>query len=363
MDKILTTKEVAHLAGVHKDTLLRWLRDQRVPEPKRNRNGWRLFSEDEAKIIVSYARGNQQPLGVRENRAAFERWEIALERLKTMDWNFEGIGTGYLTHSLHPYPAKFIPQIPNTLIQELSSIGETVLDPFCGSGTTLVEALLLKRNAIGIDANPLACLISRAKTSILNDSEIESLGRLRENLSIIADSPRISGALSLFPSKIEEDLESQKPDSDAIAFWFDPHVIEELALLKASCHQLNSERARDVALTVFSSIVVTVSRQDSDTRYVRRNKQIGRGETIRRFIRALADAIERLKNLADLVGIPSKCKVIHGNILEPLNLETVDLAVSSPPYPNAFSYHLYHRNRMLWLGMDWEAFKRVEIGS
>ena len=87
--------------------------------------------------------------------------EAALARLAAVEWDFASARTGYLTHNLHPYPAKFIPQIPNALIQELSSIGETVADVFCGSGTTLLEALLLKRSAIGIDANPLAARIGR----------------------------------------------------------------------------------------------------------------------------------------------------------------------------------------------------------
>ena len=103
-----------------------------------------------------------------------------INKLQGLDWDFADAQTGYLTHSLHPYPAKYIPQIPNVLIQELSSVGDTVLDPFCGSGVTLVEALLLKRHAVGVDANPLACLIARAKTTRLTETEVESLRRLAE---------------------------------------------------------------------------------------------------------------------------------------------------------------------------------------
>lgn len=60
----------------------------------------------------------------------------------------------YLTHNLHPYPAKFIPQIPKELIVRLSKKNNWVLDPFCGSGTSLVEARLTGRNSIGVDVNP-----------------------------------------------------------------------------------------------------------------------------------------------------------------------------------------------------------------
>ena len=94
----------------------------------------------------------------------------ATTALKKIDWDFTGVKTNHSTHSLHPYPAKYIPQIPAALIKELSNLGETVVDIFCGSGTTLVEALSLGRNAIGIDANPLACLISEAKTTKLTQN-------------------------------------------------------------------------------------------------------------------------------------------------------------------------------------------------
>ena len=62
-------------------------------------------------------------------------------KLRHTDFDFTDSKTKYLTHGLHPYPAKFIPQIPDILIRELTSEGDTVADVFCGSGTTLVEAL------------------------------------------------------------------------------------------------------------------------------------------------------------------------------------------------------------------------------
>src|SRR5438067_1083017 len=107
--------------------------------------------------------------------------------LRAVDWDFANVKTSYLTHGLHPYPAKYIPQIPKTLIQEFSSHGETVADIFCGSGTTLVEALLLGRNAIGVDANPLACLISEAKTTRLVNGDEDSLRDVISRANALAE--------------------------------------------------------------------------------------------------------------------------------------------------------------------------------
>src|SRR5438034_5142665 len=119
-----------------------------------------------------------------------------LEALAGVDWDFARTRTNGLTHSIHPYPAKFIPQIPATLIEALSSPGETVGDIFCGSGTTLVEALRCGRNAIGIDANPLACLISDAKvTRISTCEEHELRGAVRRARELASD---LAGSTPLF---------------------------------------------------------------------------------------------------------------------------------------------------------------------
>jgi site-specific DNA-methyltransferase (cytosine-N4-specific) len=124
-----------------------------------------------------------------------------------------------------------------------------------------------------------------------------------------------------------------------------------------------SETASTVALVAFSSIVVAVSKQDSDTRYVRREKGLLPGETMARFARALKSSVTAVDNLAGRIREGLRCEVHHANILDSPASPRFDLMVCSPPYPNAFSYHLYHMTRMLWLGMDQPRFKREEIGS
>src|ERR671930_1000447 len=83
-------------------------------------------------------------------------------------WSFKQLHraqTSYLTHDYHRYPAKFIPQLAERLIRENSKSGDLVCDPFMGSGTTLLEAILNSRRAYGSDINPLSVLISKAKTT------------------------------------------------------------------------------------------------------------------------------------------------------------------------------------------------------
>ncbi len=285
-----------------------------------------------------------------------------LGNLRSLDWDFRDAKTDYLTHGLHPYPAKFIPQIPNALIQELSSVGDVVGDIFCGSGTTLVEALLLKRHAVGIDANPLACLISKAKTTRVTDEDTAALQELAERTAGLSE---VIGSTddqhSLFPPT--EMFASEVPDNDAIGFWFEPAVTKELAHIRAMISELRSKQARLVADTAFSAIVVNVSRQDSDTRYVRRQKAVRSGDVFRRFSRSLTNAAQATTELTALVEPRFQRNVHYANVLDAPSVELLDLVVCSPPYPNAYSYHLYHMTRMLWLGMNQPEFKAVEIGS
>jgi site-specific DNA-methyltransferase (cytosine-N4-specific) len=88
-----------------------------------------------------------------------------------IDFNFNNSDTMYLIHSLHPYPAKFPLQLPHPIIK-VAHKRATVLDPFCGSGTTLVGARLFGCNAIGVDVNGLSSLLLKVKTTPLSETYI-----------------------------------------------------------------------------------------------------------------------------------------------------------------------------------------------
>lgn len=352
---MISTAETAKRAGVHKDTLLRWLRRGLVREPARDRHGWRYFTEEEVMDVVAYARSEHH-----EDAPPIEMGENAsLQALAGMDWDFAGAKTNYLTHRLHPYPAKFIPQIPNALIQELSRVGDTVGDIFCGSGTTLVESLTLKRNAVGVDASPLACLIARAKTTILTEEGRHELLCVLRRVRQMAENAQAS-SYSALPGVISA---AWRPAFPKLSFWFEDFIIEELAEALQICRAIASPEARTVALASFSSIVVTVSRQDSDTRYVRRDKGTVPGDAFKRFARALEQSLEVVAEFTDIVEPRFNCTIVEKNLLLKPDVPMLDLVVCSPPYPNAFSYHLYHMTRMIWLGMDQPRFKAEEIGS
>jgi len=147
-------------------------------------------------------------------------------------------------------------------------------------------------------------------------------------------------------------------------FWFPPAAQNELALIKQAIDACSLERAREFLQVAFSSIIVNVSYQDSDTRYTRRDKGLKEKETLRKWqgrVNEMLTAICRMDSVACLGAAQTFAE--DARCFESVKSRSVDLVVTSPPYPNAYSYHLYHRFRMEWLGYDQPRFKREEIGS
>lgn len=277
------------------------------------------------------------------------------DQLSRVDWDFPNSSRGRGIHALHPYPAKFIPEIPNSLIRILSEEGNQVLDPFCGSGTTLVEALINNRKAIGVDINPLAVLISKVKTTRMDQHEAS---RVRETLSKMET--EIDGFLAH-----ESKTECTRPSYAKLSFWFEEKVIHELCFIKKIIDNIDDSTVKNFLNVIFSSIIVRVSRQDSDTRYARVQKNIQTRDVVDIFIRKCRNSLPSFEALPK--GFDSKnCKVFCHDALDLpsiLGEDSIDLVVTSPPYPNAYTYNLYHRNRLIWLDFDFEGLRKLEIGS
>ena len=125
------------------------------------------FEEQVAPSISRFSRIRSEELHETVRVEELEDTGRVFGELRSQDWSFTHDDTRYLTHDLHPYPAKFIPQIPAHLIARLSAPGDTVFDPFGGSATTAVEAVRLGRRAISFDANPLSALIGNVKTGFM----------------------------------------------------------------------------------------------------------------------------------------------------------------------------------------------------
>lgn len=290
-----------------------------------------------------------------------------INTLCELDWTFATADTAYLTHDLHPYAAKFIPQLPATLIGGLSLRGETVWDPFGGSGTTALESALRYRHAISSDANPLAQYIGRAKTTTLTREDSSSLVELRDRVLILSRSRRAIADLSPRQSAAVAGLVPPIPN---IYKWFAHSAVEELALIKFLLSEL-SGGAKCVALCTFSKIVLRSSKQDSETRYSSREREFASGDVLRLFASELTSAATRVAQVGAWLQFRTPTfltadlreSIVGKTGDHTIRPESVSLIVTSPPYPNAMDYHLYHRFRLYWLGYDPSALAKIEIGS
>lgn len=286
------------------------------------------------------------------------------KKVSSLDWAFKDDDTRYLTHDLHPYPAKFIPQIPANLIMRLSMPGDIVFDPFGGSATTAVEAVRLGRRAISLDANPLSALIGRVKTGFMTSKvrvDLEQLYAAVEGHIIGSDSKQKNWSKSLT-------IQSQEyiPNIPNIEKWFEDYVISELCLICHLIDQITEGLARDSAQLALSRIIIRVSNQESETRYVSVKKNIKPVLTLRAYLESLKTVIRRLETAAiDLQFSDANFLVgdSRHEVPDKIGQNSIDLIVTSPPYPNATDYHLYHRFRLFWLGFDPKHLGRIEIGS
>lgn len=264
--------------------------------------------------------------------------------LGRVDWDFPASAKGDSIHSIHPYPAKFIPEIPRTLIELLGvPEGTVVLDPFCGSGVTLVEAQRMGFPSVGVDLNPIACLLSRVKTQ----PGVPDLDVLAGEL--VARAKR--GSPGTPPLAI--------PNVD---HWFEKPVQEAIQGLVRAMAGLEGSTL-DALRMALSSILVRVSNQDSDTRYAAVEKNVDADAVYDSFL-AAARKMSRVLPAPDHALPPAR--VIESNILDVAAEDVgqpIGLVITSPPYPNAYEYWLYHKYRMYWLGYDPLAVRRHEIGA
>lgn len=157
--------------------------------------------------------------------------ERLIEKITSINWEFADEDTQYLSHNIHRYSGKFIPQIAKSVIELFTDEEDIVLDPYLGSGTTALEAILSGRKSIGIDINPLAILISEVKTMVL---PIEVLENFRTDL-ICSLEGVFSPQMTLFSIKylpaIQNPEESERFSTEWNQKWYQDPVLKQLIII------------------------------------------------------------------------------------------------------------------------------------
>lgn len=358
---LLTELEAQAVLRVSRTTLWRLRRTGGLPHFRIGGEIRYRRSDLDSWLEAHKANGPETAQAVRLDTCLDARECAWRDAILAQEWGFHEEPTNSLTHSLHPYPAKFPPPLPARLIEILSQPGDTILDPFCGSGTTLVEALRLGRDAVGFDVNPIGVLATRAKALPLSTGDRQTLLDLADTLYSDAE-----GAKS--PQRVlgREELSCEPYDLPAIpniGNWFEPVAIREIGIVLTRIERLTNGHARDVARASLSAILVQVSNQDSETRYTARPRGLIAGEVLERCARKLRETLRAHESWRNCEERNCRVEIGDARSLSPSMVGRVHAVVTSPPYANAFDYHLYHRHRMFWLGYDPGQVRSREIGS
>ncbi len=260
-----------------------------------------------------------------------------------LDLNFAGVDTQYATHAIHPYIAAINPPLARTLVEHYVPLRETLLDPFCGGGGVLVEAVLRGRQGVGYDVNPLAALISRVKTTPLPTRRtIHEYTRVLDEAQALAR----NSACSTVPK--------------VISYWYNEDTVPLLFALQSAISHVEDGQVRElfqVALSATAREVMLTYRGEVRLRRLqgpdlerfkpnvfasfRRRTELGIGRVAQLPANAHASA-----EVGDARGITDDQK-FHS-------------VITSPPYAddtNGVGYFQFSRNMLYWLGYSLDALK------
>ena len=254
-------------------------------------------------------------------------------------------------HRLHPYLGKFIPQLVETLLERYVPHGGHVLDPFAGSGTTLVQALESGFDATGVDIAAFNCLLMRVKTERYNLFVLER--ELRDVVSRLDVAKARTG-----PSRYARE-------------WFAPQAARELLSFRELIDEYQNRdvlrvvlarAARSARLTTHFDLDSPRAPQRGPYWCHKHKRECRPVEYAKPFLRRYTlDTLTRIKAFAKVRVRERKALVVHGDAREVDLGRTFDGVVTSPPYPGLIDYHEQHRAAYELLGLD--DLRELELGA
>jgi DNA modification methylase len=300
---------------------------------------------------------------VQTNSNSFKR------QLEEVHWDFANVENSGI-HLLHWYPATFVAAIPGSMVPLLTEVGETVLDPFCGSGASGIEAVRLGRRFIGFDVNPVAVLITQAKLLMIAPSELVVLRRKVQNIQ-----------QELFFGSMSTSSWTKHPNAKELARWYHPETLEQLFTIQNIIEHLKNSRLKIVGRCVFSSILKAVSSQGRHWGWVCDNvvpkrDEIRAKDAVGAYLDALTDYAENAKHIAtDMTRRGFKATSLMPykdwdvqcgdalNLMSSLTPSSVQSIITSPPYYGVADYVKSQRLTFLWYEGAVATLHKPAVGS
>ena len=259
------------------------------------------------------------------------------------DWTFAGMSTKYLTHGFHPYPARMMPLIAKRIIEKYAiHDDDVVLDPFCGSGTVLVEGVVHNKESIGFDINPLAILIAKAKTTPINPEILKK--EIQKTIE-----------------KIKKDKSEYPEPKDVpnLHYWFKPQVIKELSKILRHITQIEDERIYNFFAVAFSYCVWKVSsiKKGEYKLYRMHREALAKwSPDVQKTFKEIL--YENLKGMREfyiaMKGKDAEAHIYSQDVRSSILEDEATLILTSPPYGDSkttVAYGQFSRYPALWLGL------------
>ncbi|MDM8530732.1 DNA methyltransferase [Anaerolineales bacterium HSG25] len=254
-------------------------------------------------------------------------------------------------HGLHPYLGKFIPQLPEIFLRKYFEHGQTILDPFAGSGTTLVQANELGINSIGCDISAFNALLCKVKTDkydiqIAKQEVQDILQKTKETIQ-----PRVK-QLSFFTKPTEVYTIPTHVTNEYLGNWYAPQAFSELMIY---CNLIQSENyqyqnllkiiltraARSARLTTHFDLDFPKHPQKEPYWCYKHRRTCSPTQEALKFLKRYST--DTLRRIEDFMQIRTDASVsIYHQDSRKLNIDEIDGIITSPPYVGLIDYHEQH---------------------